>query len=244
MLNVSKLLSRIDSIPGWLAEPAAQLSIWLFEILTRNGVEGPMLEIGVFKGKFLALMRAANEGKLIGVDLCPPEFAESARREIIKNIETVAGHSENVEILIADSRTLTTADILAKLGAPASFIHIDGGHDVETVFHDLTVAVPTLAPGGIVAMDDAFNFSLPGVIEGTCRYFDRERGRLAPFAYCYNKLFATTPDHHETYLRASFEFMDHAVSSDIASKTRHRYEENCKANFVTAFAGYEILPFM
>src|SRR5215831_9012304 len=31
----------------------------------------------------------------------------------------------------------------------AVFIHIDGGHNVETVFHDLSISAPVLTAGGL-----------------------------------------------------------------------------------------------
>ena len=53
------------------------------------------------------------------------------------------------------------------------FVSVDGGHTAEITAHDLAVADASLAEGGIIVLDDAFNEQWPGVADGVQRYFLR-----------------------------------------------------------------------
>jgi len=125
----------------------------------------------------------------------------------------------------------------------AVFIHIDGGHDVETVFHDLSISVPVLTAGGVIALDDAFNSGTPGVPEAICRFLSRYPNAFAPFAHCYNKLFAARPEHHADYLAEAKRFLEVAAPVGVADRTKARMAENQSANFVPSFFGHD-LPFL
>src|SRR5262245_55110566 len=142
MLDRTQILYKIAKIPGWLAEPAAIFTLHLLETFKRQDIHGPMLEIGVYKGKFLALLRSVSDQKLVGIELCPDGHENNAVQQIIENVVAAAGHADELDIVAADSRTLSSADLLRMLGGRPALIHIDGGHDVETVFHDLSISAP------------------------------------------------------------------------------------------------------
>src|ERR1700741_1729960 len=72
---------RLASIDGWLPLPAAPLTYLLMARQNARGVGGGVLELGVFRGKYLALLYAASAAafrQVLGVDLfpgvgtCPP----------------------------------------------------------------------------------------------------------------------------------------------------------------------------
>ena len=52
--------------------------------------------------------------------------------------------------------SLNAAEILKTLRVKPQLIHLDGGHDYESVMADLRVWWPILAPGGIFIGDDYF----------------------------------------------------------------------------------------
>lgn len=236
------LLERLDLIPGWLAAPAALFTIHILRAQRRRGIRGPALEIGVYKGKYLALMRATLSDRIVGVELCPGGHAEDAVTEIINHVRAAAGHADDLRIVVENSRDLSAEELLDMLGAAPAFIHVDGGHDIDTVFHDLEMCAAIIRPGGVIALDDAFNFTTPGVTEAITRFLAMST-RLAPFAHCYNKLFVTTPNHHATYLADAHAFLD-AAPPDVTERTKKRLAENDSVGFVPLFHGREILPFL
>ena len=118
---------------------------------------------------------------------------------------------------------------------------VDGGHTRELVRKDLESCTPILQAGGIMALDDAFNFGTPGVIEGITGFFHEAKPALAPFALCYNKLFVTTPDFHARYLQATLEFVEEATLLPTSKRTLDHRRQN--SNFTPTMFGYEIVPF-
>lgn len=94
-----------------------------------------------------------------------------------------------VRVIAADSRTLAASRV-----AGCAFVHIDGGHSAEETQSDLALAAGASVPGGLVALDDYFNPSFPGVSEGTVRFLIERPGALVPLAIGCNKvLFQRAP---------------------------------------------------
>src|SRR5262249_3372724 len=147
---------------------------------------------------------------VVGVDLFVGA-ADKARcaEEVRANIAAACGDASRLRVVVADSMELDAAKLARKAGASGfRFISVDAGHTKELEMRDLGTATPLLRPGGIMALDDTFNFGTPGVIEGVAEFFFHHKPALAPFAQCYNKLFVTTPDFHARYLRESVRFME------------------------------------
>jgi hypothetical protein len=137
---------------------------------------------------------------------------------------------------------LTSERLLAEgAGKPFRFVSIDGGHTAELVFHDLEVCTPVLREGGIIALDDLFNFLVPGVMEGINAYFLRHKPALAPFAYCYNKLFVTTPEFHERYFREALRFVDEVTWLPTHERTLTNRRENAANRLTPTIFGYEVV---
>lgn len=111
-------------------------------------LEGDILEIGVWKGKSLALMRRLSppSTRVIGVDPCGYEGqAEELRRfqsAIFPETQVIEGFSEHVA---ADVAALTTR---------LKLLHIDGGHDRRHVWADFLIYGQLVVPGGYVVFDD------------------------------------------------------------------------------------------
>ena len=53
-----------------------------------------------------------------------------------------------IDLIHADTRTLES------LGGPYDFVHVDGNHSIMGVAHDLKIAFQSLAPGGVILVDD------------------------------------------------------------------------------------------
>ena len=242
------LASRVEPIPGWLNVEAALLTARLAHAQRKAELLGPTLEIGVFKGKYLSVLYELSQiGELVlGVDLfVGAVFTSAVVEEVRANVAVACGENARLRLLVADSLKLSVDQLLENAGRKEfRFISVDGGHTREVVLNDLELAYSALQPGGIIALDDAFNHTTPGVIEGATEFFFRRKPRLAPFAHCYNKLFLTTPDYHGRYLRETLEFVDEVTWLPTHERTRHRMKENRDVGFTPMMFGYEIIPFL
>jgi Methyltransferase domain len=244
------LASKVAPIPGWLHEEAALLTLHLARAQRALGLSGPTLEIGVFKGKYLAVLYALSEPgeAVVGVDLfigAKNNDPKSVIDEVKANVATACGESGRLNILAADSCATTAATLReAAGGATFRYVSVDGGHTREVVRNDLALAASVLQGGGIIALDDAFNHTTPGVIEGTAEFFLRDAAALAPFAHCYNKLFITTPDHHARYLNETRHFIEVVEWLPANERTTRWIAENRAIGFSPEMFGYEIVPFL
>jgi peptidoglycan/xylan/chitin deacetylase (PgdA/CDA1 family) len=242
------LASRVESIPGWLHTEAALLTAHLAHVQHSLQMVGPTLEIGVFKGKYLSVLYKLSRPDeiVVGVDFFAGFSSMQDGVDIVRaNIAEACGDQARLRIVVADSMQLTSDRIAEETGgAGFRFISIDGGHTRELVLHDLELAYPLLQRGGIIALDDAFNYTTPGVIEGIAGFFLRHKPELAPFALCYNKMFVTTPDFHARYLRETSKFLDEASWLPTQERTLDRRRDNQAGGFTPAIFGYEVIPFL
>ena len=65
------LQSVTNQIEGWLFEPAAHITQRLLRKQELNGDNKPLLEIGVYAGKYLSLLMASAaraDAKVVGID--------------------------------------------------------------------------------------------------------------------------------------------------------------------------------
>jgi hypothetical protein len=242
---------RLASIDGWLALPAAHLTYVLMARQNARGVEGGVLELGVFRGKYLALLYAASAAAsrpVLGVDLFPgmdePSIA-SAKEQIAAAVTAACGDAGRLRLLAADTLRLSRADVASHLQVPLAFVSVDAGHEAVHLYNDIGLAADMIGPGGIIAVDDAFNHTTPGAIEGTCRFFqEANEGRVVPFAHCYNKLFLCRLVDHRLHLDLCQRFVVDRPELDYCVRTLARKRENDAVGFVPRFFGSEILPFL
>jgi hypothetical protein len=68
--------------------------------------------------------------------------------------------------------------------------HIDGGHFLEVVLNDISIAQQSVSSGGIIIIDDYWHSGFPEVSEAVNRYFSTAtRIRAVPFMTGINKIF-------------------------------------------------------
>jgi hypothetical protein len=244
----SFLVSRVRPINGWLHDEAALLTAHLVRAQRQLGIAGPTLEIGVYEGKYLSVLYELSQAgePVVGVDLfVGAADKQPAADKVRSHIAAACGEAARLKVVVEDSMKLTSERLAREIGAPhARFISIDGGHTRELVLHDLEAACPLLQPGGILALDDAFNHATPGVIEAIAEYFVTRSPRLAPFALCYNKMFVTTPDYHARYLRQALDFLDEASWLATSGRTRTNRAENAAFGFIPHMFGHEVVAFV
>jgi hypothetical protein len=211
-----------DRIEGWFSPDAALMFMAYNEVAAAHGVAGDVLEIGVHHGLSalaLAAMRG-DEAQLVAIDLFDELQAlnvsasgSGSRARFLQNMRDFFGDDlAFVRCVAAASNTLGEPE----LGRRFSFCHVDGGHTAGETFEDLELCHRILLPGGLLALDDYFNPSFPGVCEGAIKFWLAHDGALTPIAAGFNKvLFQKGPapfDLKSAFTRR-FPFIPHRTAT-------------------------------
>jgi len=112
------------------------------------------------------------------------------RNAFLENLGAFHADLSFLRVVDRNSAAVTAQD----LGTQFSFCHIDGGHSDQETFADLTLCHQILLPGGLLALDDYFNPSFPGVCEGAVRFNLAHPGALKPLAIGFNKVLFQKPE--------------------------------------------------
>lgn len=180
---------------GWVSQHDFAVFARLVEWQDQQRIAGGFCEIGVFEGKrflfFLLSLRSGERAVAVDVfdDVKPRRDFEPVFRA---NVVRHAGSEDAVAILHRDSSTVRAEDILQAAGASLRVFSVDGCHSAVAVEHDIALACATLAPDGLLIVDDYFNENWPGVSEGTLRFFMSPAGQargIVPFAVFSTKVF-------------------------------------------------------
>jgi hypothetical protein len=156
---------------------------------------GAVVEIGVHHGLSAIAVAAvrARKAPMVAIDRFGATGDATAsggmttdQRTFVRNMSHFYGDVEWLHVIQADSRTLSASDLGPE--PPVSFFHVDGGHSSDETYHDLSLAAAVSIVGGLVALDDYFNPSFPGVSEGAVRYLLEHPGALVPLAIGANKV--------------------------------------------------------
>jgi predicted O-methyltransferase YrrM len=196
---LSSYFEKFDSIQGFFSRDAALMFMGYNQLINSQGVSGHVLEIGVHHGlSAITIASLAGHGqKFIAVDLFEDRqdsnvsaSGSGSQHEFLRNMRTFFPSLDFLQIITAPSADLSANE----LGVGFSFCHIDGGHSPEETYQDLDLCSRILMPGGLVALDDYFNPSFPGVSEGAIRFAAEQNEKLKPIAIGFNKvLFQKNP---------------------------------------------------
>ena len=158
------LAQGFATVPGMSSRFAAAICGGLLRIQGELAVRGPLVEIGVFEGRFfIALAHALAPGEAaLAVDRfeanCARHGVPPARRVIVK----------------ADSQVLAPHELLTQLeGTRVRFIHIDGEHSRAALTRDLELATAVLAPAGLIVLDDMLHPGYPTLLLAVEAYLAR-----------------------------------------------------------------------
>jgi hypothetical protein len=199
-------------IYGWFTFDAALMFMAFNQLIAEDGISGDTLEIGVYHG-LSAIAIAALRGpgrRMYAVDLFEElglneAYGEgrSYREKFEENMRSVFGKLDFLSLITGASGKLRSSEF-----TPAfSFCHVDGGHSPQETFADLKFASDILLPGGLLALDDYFNWQHAGVCEGALEFRRRHEGVLRPVAIGYNKvLFQKLPASPDLNARFSLAF--------------------------------------
>ena len=210
-------LAAFDEIEGWFSFDAALIFMAYAGALREHGIAGDVLEIGVYHGLSsiaVAALRGPG-GRLHVVDLFEDQQDKNISQAGIGNRTKFEANLQRFYPTLDFLRVIpsVSSDVRAQDFPPASFsfCHVDGGHSREETFHDLSLCAELLIPGGVVAVDDYFNPSFPGVAEGCIQFHFERPGQLRPIFIGYNKvLFQKLPGPElNPQLLSSFPRLQH-----------------------------------
>jgi hypothetical protein len=198
-------------VEGWCHEESAFLTCCLLNCQAAQGLASSLLEIGVYKGKYLSSLyhKARQMGQpVVGIDT----FQWSNSDEVVATFARLFGSADGLRLIKASSRDFTPASLLEALGGrKASFISVDGDHTAMAVRSDLFLVQEVLSEGGVIVIDDFMNSRAIGVSEGAYRYLlASEDAPIRPFANCLNKLFVADRKYHDTYRAAIAAMLEEA----------------------------------
>lgn len=234
------LLEKVKSIPGWLHDVAGEATLALLDHQAKSGMRGPVVEIGVFGGRYLALLadRAnAVSDPTVGIDI----YIYIDEASVISHLRSVGVATDLVRLVKADSAGLDAAGFERVSGGKPRFISVDGDHAAKAVHHDLTLVRDAMARDGICAIDDFLNPLAFGVNEGVNSFFQRgEAGELRPVCYTGGKLFISFPEHVEAYRSVLEQF---ARTDEALAETRRFRELDAqnRAYVMQPLFGFDVL---
>lgn len=241
------LLEGYTSIEGWLMEGARDMTLALGEVQRAAGVaSGPILEIGVWKARYLCLLSfvPAKPGPVIGVD---PMVGMADRAGHVRTLREIIGRycrrPDLFQLVERHSETVSADELIALGGAKFQFISIDGSHLREPVLNDIRLAEATLADGGILAMDDISNPTMPGVWEAFIRYGVEGTGRLEAILNCGNKLFLTQRHRAKAYREALLTFCEQGRAGKVGTRIATFHQATNEAQQPMQLFGQDILVF-
>jgi hypothetical protein len=191
--TLSDYAKSFSTIQGAFQLDAALLFAAYNQLICAQGISGDVLEIGVHHG-LSAIATASLIGpgrRFFAIDLFEELQTQntsnsgSGDKEIfIRNLEAFYGDIKFIQFINSNSLDLKPRDF----GSEFSFCHVDGGHSDNETYRDLLLCSEILLPGGLLALDDYFNPSYPGVSEGAVRFMLNHGEQLIPIAIGFNKV--------------------------------------------------------
>jgi hypothetical protein len=178
----------VDKIQGWLNPVTSFRTMDILLWQEENQITGPLLEIGVFCGKYFSVLaRSAQRSgsKLLGIDTFQWAPETRVREALALSSDT---NQADINLLSKSSTECSSAELLSLLCGRPRFISIDGSHEADVVYLDLELSEEILSSRGIIAADDFLNPMALGVNEAINKFLARPR-LVVPVAYVSNKLF-------------------------------------------------------
>jgi hypothetical protein len=187
-------------VKGWVFPGAIQAVVGLSEEQRKASVSGGIAEIGVHHGRLFILLYllGATGERAVAIDLFSQQdlnVDHSGEGDLERFKKNLKRHADTDRLVLyeGDSTKLEPQQLIEMGGGPLRLISVDGGHTAEITSHDLYVSEGALAQGGVIILDDCFNDTWPGVVEGVHQYFASPRS-IVPFGIGANKtLFCHKP---------------------------------------------------
>ncbi len=196
----------LPRLRGWLFPEAAYMTCHLLRQQTAWGIRGAGVEIGIYEGRYLALIHrllTERSDATIGIDT----FQFISEKEVRGALRTVLGPEASALVFQKrNSASIRPEELCDWAKGRPAVISIDGDHGATAVTRDLTLAEDVLREGGLVVVDDFLNHFAVGVTEGVYAYLFEKKIKLVPCVFIGQKLFFCLPGDANRYRTAAFRF--------------------------------------
>jgi hypothetical protein len=203
---------KSKTIKGWLSRIDAEILRTILTAQNVGGLSGSVAEIGVHHGRgFVLLCLGLLEGdKAYCIDIFDDQHLNKDRsgrgdRAILEsNLQRFGIAPEQVRVDPRSSALVQPSDVMSQVG-PIRLFSIDGGHWLDIVASDLTLAEQVLAEYGVIALDDFHRAEWPEVSAGYFKWFGSRRRPIVPFAIGFKQLYLCQSDRVDFYQAALAE---------------------------------------
>jgi len=162
----------LASVRGFLTRGSAFGLLTILEAQARDGIRGPIAEIGTYHGKSLiGFGLAAADEMTVGVDLFV-ERGVDFEPALRANWRRFGLAEDRLRLHRGASTALDLPAWSALLGAPARLVHVDGDHTRAAALHDLRLAASCLAPAGVIVADDVLHAWYPEITLAVAEYLE------------------------------------------------------------------------
>ena len=199
--NLADQWRAIDSIPGWFSREAHVIWHCLLAFQAESNIRGPLMEIGVFKGRSAAVLaghRNVPEDHLVLVDNSTTFDKDAVLAHVRKLSPDLA--TDQITLLAMPSARLMEQPNVAERRGRFRFIHIDGEHTGTAVYGDLESADMLLSEDGLVSVDDFFHPAFAQITEAVYRYLLGHHYSFVLLLAGFNKAYLARPKFAHRYL--------------------------------------------
>ena len=211
------LRSAIDSMDGMVSTSHVEVVQFLTNMQWSFGIYGSVGEIGVYHGKYAAMLAynmALDLGERLFVcDIFGKEEHMKLKTELasIQRFEynmnkvgfSIYTDNEAQRIRVFDDSSMYLSKLLyLRMGLPAfRFYSIDGSHHFPYVFNDLRHVACSLRKGGIISSDDILYKPWPEVLKAHVQFFTVFGNKtVKPLLYYSNKLYSCDVSYFSQYM--------------------------------------------
>jgi hypothetical protein len=206
MPRIVEYNERFGALDGWFNDQSAYVWDCLLDFQQMRGIEGPLYEIGVFRGKSAAMccLHAKKQEHVVLVDPYRPDEVKAT---------LAAAKNDNLIFFPCRSAALPPAAINPYIGQ-CRWIHIDGDHTGHSCTLDLNLANSLLGDQGIIVVDDFLSPAYPNLTAAVFIYLYNNPFALRLFLCGFNKGYLVRPRSCRMYL----EYVRDGLQNDLRAR--------------------------
>ena len=207
-----------NSVEGWFY-PVDMVMFYFLDVAQKEArLAGDWCEVGVYKGKSLALlgMLAAEGERIHAFDLFPEDYLERTKEVLAR----FCPWQPDVKFTSGDTAEYSSAQLRQIIDRPLRMLHIDAGHEYHEVLHTLYHLAPFVDDAGIIVMDDYQDREFPGVGAAVLDFCQQAQPRqFVPFLAGANKMYLCSP-HMSAYYQRGLLFREGIKDTMRLSRVR------------------------
>jgi len=223
---IKKGYKKVD---GWFEEKSLLAISLLSDFQVNNSINGSLIEIGIHQGRsFILLNLCTKKDEItIGYDIFDNQEQNidysgcGDKTILLNNLKKNYCNFDRIKIIKENSLNLLANGIINEAKKKSRIFIIDGGHTYDVVYNDLILADKVLCKGGIIIVDDVFDFSFPQVSVAFLQFLKSNK-HLIPFLIVEDKVFLT---NSSTFSKLYFNYL-HSFQSEFIIRTTEYLSNN------------------